>query len=130
MLLDTSGLLCLYYQEEPLHTEAVQAYQSAQVRVTHSYILAEYVALATARRYPRLPVLEYLEDLMENPDIDIVWVDERLHREASALLLARIDKGYSLCDAVSFVLMRQRTLFEALTTDKHFEQEGIVRLLT
>lgn len=130
MLLDTSGLLCLYYQGEPFHTEAVQAYQSAQVRVTHSYILAEYVALATARRYPRLPVLEYLEDLIKNPDIDIVWVDERLHREAAALLRLRIDKGYSLCDAVSFVLMRQHALLEALTTDKHFEQEGFMRLLT
>lgn len=130
MLLDTSGLLCLAYQAEPHHHEAVHAYQAAQVRVTHSYVLAEYVALATARRFPRLPVLEYLDDLMDNPDIDLIWVDERLHREASALLLARLDKGYSLCDAVSFVIMRQRNLHEALTTDKHFEQEGFIRLLT
>lgn len=130
MLLDTSGLLCLAYQTEPFHSQAVRAYQAAQVRVTHSYVLAEYVALATARRFPRLPMLEYLEDLMDNPDIDLFWVDERLHREASALLLARPDKGYSLCDAVSFVIMRQRNLYEALTTDKHFEQEGFIRLLT
>ncbi len=130
MLLDTSGLLCLYAQGEPFHTQAVQAYRSAQLRVTHSYILAEYVALATARRFSRLPVLEFLEDLMQNPDIDIVWVDEGLHRAAAALLLARIDKGYSLCDAVSFVVMQQRNLFEALTTDKHFEQAGFIRLLT
>ena len=36
---------------------------------------------------------------------------------------------YSLCDAVSFVLMKQRGLREALTTDHHFEQEGFTRLL-
>jgi predicted nucleic acid-binding protein len=32
-------------------------------------------------------------------------------------------------DAVSFVLMRERQILEALTTDKHFVQEGFVRLL-
>ena len=40
-----------------------------------------------------------------------------------ALLMARPDKTYSLCDAVSFVLMRQRHCTEVLTTDRHFEQE-------
>jgi len=41
----------------------------------------------------------------------------------------RLDKTYSLCDAVSFVLMRQYGYTEALTTDHHFEQEGFHRLL-
>jgi predicted nucleic acid-binding protein len=129
MLLDTSGLLCLYHQSEPFHQQAIQAYNTTQVRLTHSYVLAEFVALATARRFPRLPMLEYLDALMDNPDIELVWIDEGFHREAFALLLARRDKEYSLCDAVSFVLMHQRNMYQALTTDKHFEQEGFVRLL-
>jgi predicted nucleic acid-binding protein len=41
----------------------------------------------------------------------------------------RQDKTYSLCDVVSFILMRQRGVAKALTTDRHFEQEGFVRLL-
>ena len=45
------------------------------------------------------------------------------------LLFERQDKTYSLCDAVSFVLMRRRGMTDALTTDQHFEQEGFVRLL-
>jgi predicted nucleic acid-binding protein len=53
-----------------------------------------------------------------------------LKQEAVRLLEARLDKSYSLCDAVSFVLMRQRGLHDALTTDRHFEQEGFRRLLT
>ena len=45
------------------------------------------------------------------------------------MLESRLDKQSSLCDAVSFVLMKQRGMREALTTDRHFEQEGFERLL-
>jgi uncharacterized protein len=129
MLLDTSGLLCLQYKTEPLHIQAIAEYQKANNRLTHSYIISEYVALANARRFPRLPALTFVVDLLDNPDIEVVWVDESLHREAVDLLLARQDKSYSLCDSVSFILMRQRGIANALTTDKHFEQEGFNRLL-
>ncbi len=129
MLLDTSGLLCLQHQEEPYHTQAQAAYRTARTRLTHSYILAEYVALVNARRLPRMVALTFVADLLENPDIETVWVDKLLHHEAMGLLLARPDKTYSLCDAVSFVLMRQRSLSNALTTDHHFDQEGFHRLL-
>jgi uncharacterized protein len=129
MLLDTSGLLCLHNRAEPLHMHARTLYHAARMRVTHSYVLAEFVALAHARRLPRMAALTFVSDLVENPDIDTVWVDEALHREAMALLVARPDKAYSVCDAASFVLMRQRHSTEALTTDRHFEQEGFQRLL-
>lgn len=49
--------------------------------------------------------------------------------EAHQLLKDRLDKTYSLCDAVSFVLMRRRGIQDALTTDHHFDQEGFRRLL-
>jgi len=129
MLLDTSGLLCLHNRAEPFHTHALTLYRAARGRLTHNYVLAEFVALANARRLPRVAALTYVADLVGNPDIETIWVDEALHREATELLRARQDKTYSLCDAVSFVLMRQRHLTEALTTDHHFEQEGLQRLL-
>ena len=129
MLLDTSGLLCLHYKTEPLHTQACNEYKKSVTRLTHSYIVAEYVALANARRLPRDFMLAFIVDLLDNPDIEIVWINEQLHREAVELLTLRLDKTYSLCDAVSFVLMKQRGITEALTTDRHFEQEGFTRLL-
>lgn len=129
MLLDTSGLLCLHHQAELFHQKACQVYQAATNRLTHGYVLAEFVALAHARRIPRPAVLEFLADLVANPDIHTVWVTQPLHQKAMALLVARPDKSYSLCDAVSFVLMRERNTQEALTTDRHFEQEGFRRLL-
>ncbi|OLP18713.1 nucleic acid-binding protein [Leptolyngbya sp. 'hensonii'] len=130
MLLDTSGLLCYIHQNEPQHQEAVQFLSSTNKKfLTHSYVLAELIALALIRRFPRPAVLAFVMDLLDNPDIEVVWVDEQLHREAMKLLMERQDKTYSLCDAVSFVLMRQRGKTEALTTDRHFEQEGFIRLL-
>jgi predicted nucleic acid-binding protein len=129
MLLDTAGLLCLLHRAEPFNAEACRAYLAAKVRLTHNLVLAEFVALAQARHLPRPAALAFVADLTANPDVEIVWVDEPLHQEAMALLSARPDKTYSLCDAVSFVLMRERSLDEALTTDHHFEQEGFRKLL-
>ena len=59
----------------------------------------------------------------------VVWVGEALHGQALELLDKRHNKDYSLCDAVSFIVMRQRGLAEALTTDHHFAQEGFQQLL-
>lgn len=129
MLLDTSGLLCLIDAGERLHNKAVGSYMSATVRVTHNYVLSEFVPLASVRGIPRPKALEFLTDLQSNPDVTVVWVDETLHDEALKLLNARLDKSYSLCDAVSFLLMRSWKLTDALTTDHHFEQEGFIRLL-
>jgi uncharacterized protein len=72
MLLDTSGLLCLHFSTEPLHTQACVAYQKVTMRLTHNYIIAEYVALANARRFPRASVLDFVVDLLGNPDIETV----------------------------------------------------------
>ena len=129
MLLDTSGLFCLQYRDEPLHERACELYRKAIKPITHNYILTEYVVLATVRRFPRRVAIEYVADLANSPQIRTIWVDRTLHDEAIALLLARPDKTYSLCDAVSFVLMRRYGVEEALTTDRHFEQEGFLRQL-
>jgi predicted nucleic acid-binding protein len=130
VLLDTSGLLCFLHQDEAQHKTAVELISNYNGRfITHNYVLAELIALSLVRRFPCSTVLMYSLELMENPNVDMVWVDEILHREAMDLLLVRQDKTYSLCDAISFVLMRKKGIREALTTDKHFEQEGFTRLL-
>lgn len=104
MLLDTSGLLSLLHKAEPFHHKACECYRTAHIRLTHNYVLAEFIALATVRRFPRLAALEFVADLQKTPAIDVVWINEPLHSKAMALLLKREDKTYSLCDAVSFCL--------------------------
>jgi len=129
MLLDTSGLLCFHHAAELQHSEAVTFFHAAPVRITHSYVLAEFVALAVARRLPRQAALAFMAELQDNSLVEIVYVDEAMHWEALVLLQHRLDKMWTLCDAVSFLLMQQRGIVEALTTDFHFEQAGFTRLL-
>jgi predicted nucleic acid-binding protein len=129
MLLDTSGLMCYHHADEPQHEAAKDHFRAPGRKLTHAYVLAEFVALANARRLPRQPALAFLTALVAHPLVDIVWVNEALHNQGMRLLEARLDKSYSLCDAVSFVLMKERGILEALTTDHHFEQEGFRRLL-
>lgn len=129
MLIDTSGFFSLYDEAEKSHDEAVSFYSAAKARLTTSYVLAEYVALAHVRGVPRKQILEFSRRVLDDALVEIVWIDETLHRRAVGLLQEREDKNYSLCDAASFVMMRERGISEALTTDKHFEQEGFVRLL-
>lgn len=81
------------------------------------------------RHLSRQAALDFSERLIDDNEIETIWVDELLHRGALDLLRARPDKSYSLCDAVSFLIMRERGIAEGLTTDRHFEQEGLVRLL-
>src|SRR5712692_10387012 len=113
MLGDTSGLLCYYSAAEPQHATARILFEAAGSVLTHSYVLAELVALAHARGVPRQRFLGFLRDLVQDPRVEVVWVGEGLHETAMQLLEARLDKSYSLCDAVSFVLMRERGIHEA-----------------
>jgi uncharacterized protein len=129
MFLDTSGLLALLDAREPLHQKARDEYARASVRVTHGFVLAELVALGNARGIPPGIVLQFLMRLIGNPDITKIWPDEILTSRAIALLTSRQGRHYSLCDAVSFVLMRDRSISDALSTDQHFEDEGFRRLL-
>lgn len=129
MLLDTSGLMSLLDAREPFHQRACEEYARATLRVTHAYVLVELVALANSRRVPPATSLNFLTNVLGDGDINTIWPDGRLSTRAIALLMARQGRGYSLCDAVSFVIMRDRNIGEALTSDRHFETEGFRRLL-
>ena len=129
MVLDTSGLFSYLNPRDAHHPRAVALFDQAISRWTHCYVLDELVALCEARRINRITALNFSQELVQATEVEVVWVDHSLHREALDLLRHRLDKSYSLCDAVSFVLMRRRNEREALTTDGHFDQEGFVRLL-
>ena len=129
MFLDTSGLLCALDRGQSAHAQATTAFDGMQRGLTHNYVAAEFVALTLARRIPRMLSLQFISELAFHPRVEFVWVDVDLHRRAMALLLAQLDKKYSLCDAVSFVLMRERNIDEVLSLDQDFEVAGFQRVL-
>lgn len=130
LFLDTSGLFSLFDEGDARHQKAVEIFSNAKSLITANYVLAEFVPLTHVRGLNREKSLNFLRDFVLLPRLELIWIDEGRHQKAMDLLHHRLDKTYSLCDAVSFVLMRERGVNESLTTDKHFVQEGFIRLLT
>lgn len=129
MLLDSSGLLCFLDPRERHHAEARTYLHAADRRLTHNLVIAEFVALGTTRGLSRRAILNFAQGLPDSKLIDFVFVHDELHEMALDLLNRRLDKTWSLCDAVSFILMKDWEIEDALTTDHHFEQAGFRRLL-
>ena len=122
---DTSGLLALLNRTDDNHARAERAFGNLRVRevslVSTSYVLVETYALV-GRRLGLDAVRSFRADFA--PLIDVVWVDETLHDAGLDMLLDRRKRLLSLVDAVSFIVMRQRSMAEAFAVDPHFEQEG------
>lgn len=129
VFVDTSGWMALLHSDEAEHNNAIKIYDAAKFFITTNYVLAELVPLANSRGIPRQSAYRLIREIEASEAVNLVWVDSSLHESAMKLLEARLDKSYSLCDAVSFVVMREMGLASALTTDRHFEQEGLIRLL-
>ena len=129
MLVDTSGLICLFDRDDAQHEDARVFFRSAPKRLISNYVLAEFVPLGQVRGYKRADILTFTLRLARNPLVEVTWVDAEFHREAMNLLQSRLNKTYSVCDAISFLMMEQHNITEALTTDHHFEQAGFHKLL-
>lgn len=72
MLLDTSGLLCLYDDSDHRHQDAETYFDAAPILLMHNYILAELVPLSQTRGYIRSDVLAFLAEVTVNEDVEIV----------------------------------------------------------
>ncbi len=77
----------------------------------------------------RLDAVRLLEALEADERIEIAPLTEVLYQSAFKLYQSHSDKGWGLTDCMSFVVMREREMTEALTADHHFEQAGFRVLL-
>ena len=125
IFLDTSGLLAVLDASEARHPQATRAWREildgSETLVTTSYVLVETTALAQRRL--GLGAVADLEQAIV-PAVNVVWVDEELHRFASGALLAARRRELSLVDCVSFAVMRQRGIRTAFALDRHFAEQG------
>ncbi|MBA2373581.1 MAG: PIN domain-containing protein [Chloroflexi bacterium] len=127
VFLDTSAIFAAARPRSDRHAEAKSAYQQLMrdsVRlVTTDLIVVELHALALRRSHPAA-ALDLVDRLMQSGRIEVLAAGLDRLIAALELLRQRPDRGYSLADAVSFVVMRELTIDRAFTLDDDFSAEG------
>lgn len=126
---DTFYFLALVNPRERRHALAVEYSRNASVAlVTTAWVVTE-VGNTLSRAPNREVFLRLLDDLNAAPDNEVVPPSEELFTAGLKLFRERPDKSWSLTDCISFVVMEQRSISDALTGDHHFEQAGYIALL-
>ena len=132
LFLDTAFAIALSVTADEHHARAIELAEQLETRqtklITTRAVLMEIGNALSRRRY-REAALQLLEALEHDPQVECVPQTEELYRQAYELFRSRPDKEWGMTDCMSFVVMNQRGLTEALTTDEHFEQAGFQSLL-
>lgn len=77
----------------------------------------------------RQEALDAVESILQSETVEILPDDDTPLEDGLALYGARQDKGYSMTDCLSMQWMRQAGVYEVLTHDQHFAQEGFILLI-
>ncbi len=132
VFLDTAYINALVNTRDQWHEASVRwEHKLATDRrrlVTTEFILVEIADGLAAVRF-RIQAEKVIATLQASTLIEIIPASSQLFIEALDLYRNRPDKGWGLTDCASFVVMSQRALTEALTTDDHFRQAGFRALL-
>jgi uncharacterized protein len=130
VFVDTGGFVALLVAEDRMHERAALLFETAShehwTLVTTNMVLVETYSVLLARaRDGRRSALAFIDAIEASPD-GITVERVRLEDEANAiaLLRAHTDKSYSLCDALSFVVMERLGIADALAFDRHFREYG------
>jgi uncharacterized protein len=124
---DTFYYLALVSTGDAAHARAVSFGASAAV-VTSAWVIQE-LADGLAKPPARLGFLRLLSVLEADPHTTIVDPSIDLWRRGLELYKSRTDKAWSLTDCISFEIMRELGIAEALTSDRYFEQAGFRAIL-
>ena len=126
---DTHFYLALLNPSDAHHRAALElAKGSYHPIVASAWVLTE-VADGLANPPLRRLAIELIDELRSDPSVEVVESDMELLASGWNLYRDRPDKAWSLTDCVSFVIMKDHRLTEALTHDRHFKQAGFRILL-
>ena len=126
---DTFFCLALVNPADACHKQATDIARKYTVSTTTTAWVMTEVGDALAGPAQRPLFLGLLEALNADPTVTIVPPTQGLFERGVELFGRRQDKEWSLTDCISFVVMREQGLVEALTGDHHFEQAGFRALL-
>ncbi len=132
LFVDTSGWLALVNLSDSLHAIATNIYNERFAAgwnfVTHAGVMLEVGNGLSRARFRHLAI--GLKSRLEaSARVEIVSLPDDLYQAGWKLYEERPDKDWGVIDCISFVLMQERGLTEALTADHHFEQAGFIKLL-
>lgn len=132
LFIDTSYVVAAVVKRDQYHEKARALYQ----HISHESIpllTTKAVLLEIGNQLSKSPYraafLDVMRDLQRDAFVTIVPVSEELFERGLELFSQRPDKEWGLVDCTSFVVMRNRGMTDALTTDEHFEQAGFTTLL-
>ena len=129
---DTGYWIALTNPKDGLHCKAIAvARQLEPCHIVTSDMVLTEVLNVFADRGPQLRnvAIQAVETIREDARVEVVPQTRRLFQAALDLYRKRPDKGWSLTDCASFVIMTEHKLTDALTHDGHFEQNGFTALL-
>ena len=126
---DTFYVVALVNERDEYHAKAndlVEFYDKQPLLVTDAVLLE--IGNSLARNY-KSQVIEIFEEFFASKEVEIVRLDETLFNKAFQLYKTHADKSWGLVDCISFVVMREHDITDALTCDKHFAQAGFRALM-
>ncbi len=132
VFLDTSYAIALVISGDQYHSQALTLADRLEelpisMVTTRGVMLEIGDALSRQRfRQQAVTLLNYLES---EPSVEIVQITESLYQRALRLFQDRPDKDWGLTDCLSFIVMQDYGLTDALTSDNHFRQAGFRALL-
>lgn len=133
IFVDSGGFFALLVREDRFHERARILFQRAnserQHLVTTNAVVIETYALLLTRTYNgRQNVIAFL-DMIASDAYQIERICATDEDAAIRLVRSHQDKSYSLCDALSFMVMERLGIHEAIAFDRHFHEYGRFTIL-
>ncbi|MBM4037393.1 MAG: type II toxin-antitoxin system VapC family toxin [Planctomycetes bacterium] len=126
---DTSYYLALVNADDEFHALATDITPELDgPMVTTAWVLTE-VGNTLRRGHDRALAVRLIRKCQTDPRVTVVPPSKELFDSGFEMFARRADKEWSLTDCISFVVMRERGIHDALSTDRHFEQAGFTILL-
>lgn len=127
---DTFFFLALLIERDEAHERAVETLTTLQRELyTTTWVLTELGDAMSSTPGARSAFASFLQFLRCHPKITIVPTTDELFDRGVDLYRNRPDKSWSLTDCISFRVMEENQIADALTGDHHFEQAGFVAML-
>jgi predicted nucleic acid-binding protein len=127
VFVDTSGWMMLADGSDPAHRKAVVARDDwllgGGVFVSTDFVLDETLTLIRAR-LSLDAAARWWDQVEGSARVLWEWIDPARAERARRWFFRWRDKSFSFTDCTSFVVMRERRLRVALTSDRHFKQAG------